>query len=133
MTIFLGGSGEMAEASTRLYEILRSAEKSIIIENPYLILTDELEQLFKELISDGVTVSIVTNSLKTTDGILPQAAYLNDSLNILKIGVRLYEFFGDKRLHSKSFVVDDKIAIIGTYNLDPPESKFKYRDFNSNI
>ena len=105
--------------SSRIHEIIRSAENRVLIETPYLILTPEFEELLRDLKEKNVKVTILTNSLKTTDEILPQAAYLNDKLTFLRLGVELYEFFGERILHAKSIVVDDRVAVIGTYNFDP--------------
>ncbi|MBK7095488.1 MAG: hypothetical protein IPH57_10725 [Saprospiraceae bacterium] len=36
-----------------------------------------------------------------------------------KFGIDIYESVGPDYLHSKSGVFDDKIALVGSYNLDP--------------
>jgi cardiolipin synthase C len=105
--------------ASRLYDLIRNAKTSVIIDSPYLVFSKELKQLFKETIARGVTIRFLTNSLKSTDGIFPQAAYIGQRKNIVEMGIELYEYFDKDCLHSKSLVVDGKIAAIGSFNFDP--------------
>ena len=103
----------------KLYEVLRNAKHTVIIDSPYLIMTRELKNIFKSLIKRDVSIRILTNSLKSTDGLFPAAGYLNQRRKIAKMGIDLYEYNSDDSFHSKSFVIDNEIAIIGSFNLDP--------------
>lgn len=103
----------------RLYKLLKFAQNSIVIDTPYLVLTDRLERIFRKRIKEGVKIRILTNSLASTDGLLPQAAYLNHRLNIVSMGIELYEYSGEDSFHAKSIVIDKQIAIVGSFNLDP--------------
>ena len=33
--------------------------------------------------------------------------------------VNLYEYQGDGSLHSKAYIIDERISVVGSYNLDP--------------
>jgi putative cardiolipin synthase len=103
----------------KLYEVLRNAKHTVIIDSPYLIMTRELKNIFKDLIKRNVSIRILTNSLKSTDGLFPAAGYLNQRRKIARMGIELYEYNSDDSFHSKSFVIDNEIAIIGSFNLDP--------------
>lgn len=103
----------------KLYELLKNAKHTIIIDSPYLILTDELKGIFQELLDRNISIRILTNSLRATDGMMPAAGYLNQREEIANMGIDLYEYNSDDSFHSKSFVIDDEIAIIGSFNLDP--------------
>lgn len=103
----------------KLYKLLKSAKHSVLIDTPYLIMTRRLEKIFKKLIQKGVKIRILTNSLASTDGLLAQAAYLNHRLNIVKLGIDLYEYNGEESYHAKSIVIDEHISVIGSFNLDP--------------
>jgi cardiolipin synthase C len=105
--------------TAQLYALMAQAQHSVLIDSPYLILSKELEALFKELIARGVKVRILTNSLKATDGIMPQAGYLMQRRKISAMGIELYEYFGDDSFHAKSLLIDEKISLIGSFNLDP--------------
>jgi phosphatidylserine/phosphatidylglycerophosphate/cardiolipin synthase-like enzyme len=96
-----------------------SATQSIVIESPYVIPTQLFLDVLGKKLDEGVTVHIVTNSLKSTDGFLPQVAYLGVRRFLLRMGVELHEYKGPGTLHAKSIIVDGKIAMVGSYNLDP--------------
>lgn len=110
---------KMTGTALNLYELMQKAQKEVLIDSPYLILTKEVQELLSGLIQRGVRVRILTNSLKATDGIIPQAAYIGQRKKIVGMGVELYEYFGEDSFHSKSLVIDGQIAVIGSFNFDP--------------
>jgi phosphatidylserine/phosphatidylglycerophosphate/cardiolipin synthase-like enzyme len=57
--------------------------------------------------------------MRSTDGLLPQVAYLTFRRHLVLMGAELHEYKGPATLHSKSALVDGKIAMVGSYNLDP--------------
>jgi len=133
----LGGGGASTDALIRL---IRGARKSVTIQSPYLVTTQLSQDLFREVIARGVRVRILTNSLASTDNLEAFSGYQRERDALLAMGVELYEFKPDAAvrrqvmtgalqttldyapifgLHAKSMVVDDHIAVIGTFNLDP--------------
>ena len=134
----LGGGGASTEELIRL---IKGAQKSVTIESPYLVTTALSQGLFREAIARGVHVRILTNSLASTDNYEAFSGYQRERDALLAIGVDIYEFKPDAQvrrqlmmtgalqptlgyaptfgLHAKSMVVDDHIAVIGTFNLDP--------------
>lgn len=101
-----------------LISTLAAAKDTVIIQSPYLILTDELYHLLYGLSKMNTEIKILTNSNLSTDGILAQSAYINGREEIFEMGVKLYEFRGLERFHSKSMIVDD-ISLVGSMNIDP--------------
>jgi putative cardiolipin synthase len=67
----------------------------------------------------GVRITVLTNSIRSTDGALPQAAYLNYRNLMAHAGIDFHEYKGPQTLHSKSMVIDGRLAMIGSYNIDP--------------
>ncbi len=133
----IGGGGASTEELIRL---IKGAQKSVTIESPYLVTTPLSQGLFREVIARGVRVRILTNSLASTDNFEAFSGYQRERDALLKIGVEIYEFKPDAEvrrkvmtsalqatlhytptfgLHAKSMVVDDHVAVIGTFNLDP--------------
>jgi phosphatidylserine/phosphatidylglycerophosphate/cardiolipin synthase-like enzyme len=133
----LGGGGV---TTNELVRLVRSARKSVTIQSPYLVTTKQSQDLFREAIARGVRVRILTNSLASTDNVDAFSGYQRERDALLKIGVEIYEFKPDAAerrrlmtgalqstlnfapkfgLHAKSMVVDDDIAVIATFNLDP--------------
>jgi len=105
--------------AVRLTEAIANAKSSIVIESPYLIPSRKLLALLERKLREGVYVQIVTNSLRSTDGILPQAAYLKYRRRLARAGIDVREYKGPDPLHAKSAVIDGRIALIGSYNLSP--------------
>jgi len=133
----LGGGGV---TTSELIRLVKSARKSVTIESPYLVTTKQSQDLFREAIARGVHVRILTNSLASTDNLDAFSGYQRERDALLGIGVDIYEFKPDAAerrrlmtgalqstlnfapkfgLHAKSMVVDDEIAVIATFNLDP--------------
>jgi cardiolipin synthase C len=133
----IGGGGASTEELIRL---IKGAQKSVTIESPYLVTTPLSQNLFREAIARGVRVRILTNSLASTDNLEAFSGYQRERDALLASGVEIYEFKPDAQerrrlmtgalqatldyaptfgLHAKSMVVDDHIAVIGTFNLDP--------------
>jgi putative cardiolipin synthase len=111
--------GQSPRVAERLVEIFGTASRSIVIESPYLIPSPSLLELLGKKLDEGVSVDIVTNSLRSTDGLLPQVAYLRYRHHLVRMGVELHEYKGPDTLHGKSVLVDGKIAMVGSYNIDP--------------
>jgi len=109
----------LREPADRLPEILEAAERSIVIESPYFVPSRSMRELLERKLAAGVKVLVVTNSLRSTDGLLPQAAYLKYRRHMVRAGVDFREYKGPDVLHAKSIVVDGRVALIGSYNIDP--------------
>lgn len=103
----------------KLYDYIKDVKHTLLIDSPYLVITERLKKIFQELIDRGVYIRILTNSARATDGVFPQAAYLNDRAELASMGIDLYEYYSDDSFHAKSMVIDDEIAIVGSFNLDP--------------
>ena len=119
---FLHDPVEAAEGervAARLAEIIEGAKTSIVIESPYLVPPKQLRQLLEKKLAEGVYVQIVTNSLRSTDGVLPQAGYLKYRRRLARAGIDVREYKGPDPLHAKSAVIDGRIVLVGSYNLDP--------------
>jgi putative cardiolipin synthase len=98
---------------------LDNANQSVLIESPYFVLSDNSLKAFQRAIARGVKVRILSNSLAATQNFYAQAAYERKKAQWVQLGLELWEYKGPKMLHAKSVVIDDKIAIVGNFNIDP--------------
>jgi putative cardiolipin synthase len=117
----------------RLGELIKDAHKDFLIVSPYFVPHEAGVKALSELTQRGVRVAILTNSLAATDAVAVQAGYSPFRVPLLKQGVELYEFrprqetpaagFAGSRsrasLHAKTFMIDRRILVIGSMNLDP--------------
>ena len=122
-----------------LINLIKQSKHSVTIQSPYLITTDVGISLFKQTTARGVSVRILTNSLLSNDNYEAFAGYQKCRSELLKTGIKIYEFKPDAKerynilksalqqkinftpvfgLHAKSMVIDDYITVIGTFNLD---------------
>jgi putative cardiolipin synthase len=103
-----------------LRQKLRQARRSILIETPYLVPTQELLVDLADAKRQGVKrIELVTNSLASNDSTLVQLGYEVRKKDLQKHGAKLWEFKGPDTLHAKSAVLDDRVALIGSFNVDP--------------
>jgi len=139
----LGGGGLTTAALARL---VAQAKSDLIIQSPYLVLSDEAIELFQAARKRGVRIRINTNSLASTDNLPAFSGYQSQRKLLFRMGVEVFEYRPDAKtqreareravvghlpsgdanadapvfgLHAKTLVVDGKIAFVGTYNLDP--------------
>ncbi|RKP59449.1 phospholipase D family protein [Pararobbsia silviterrae] len=117
----------------RLGELVRAAQHSIDILSPYFVPHDRGVATLSALSEHGVQVRVLTNSLASTDAVAVHAGYSPYRLPLLSAGVELFEFkpvetpvhvgglMGSRSrasLHAKAYVIDRRIAVIGSMNLD---------------
>ena len=133
----LKGGGKTTEV---LIDLIKKAKHSIDIQSPYLVTTELSRQLFSAATKRGVQIRILTNSLASTDNLEAFSGYQRDRKKLLDTGVQIYEFRPDAKcryhvmtgalqkkmdyspifgLHAKTMVIDKKISVIATFNLDP--------------
>ncbi len=156
------------DVTQELYEILISAQHSVLIQSPYMVLSKRARKVFGSLRQDHPDIELVysTNSLASTDADTVYAnTHRHKNKYLEKFGFRMYEFkpfpgdapdffprwselirekqsgiesdsvvSGDNSimpmpaprvgLHSKSFVVDSRVAMIGSHNFDPRSEGF---------
>ncbi|MBB5073340.1 putative cardiolipin synthase [Bartonella callosciuri] len=115
-----------------LSQVIGDAQKTVQITSPYFVPGKAGTRNFSNLVSKGVDVKILTNSLAATDVALVHGGYVPYRKALLKSGVKLYELKPDRNmhglrlfrsskasLHAKAFLVDRKTAFIGSLNFDP--------------
>lgn len=95
--------------------IINRAKKYVYIFTPYLITDNEMMTALCLAAKSGIDVRIVTPGIpdKKLVFLLTQSYY--DRL--IAAGVRIFEY-KPGFLHAKSFVCDDRIAAVGTINMD---------------
>lgn len=105
-----------------LLNLATKAEKSILIQSPYVVPTNEMKKYVPESIHSPVDWTLLTNSVKSTPNVFAFSGYLDLREEIVKTGVRLYEYADTYSLHAKSVVYDQRISAVGSFNLDSRSS-----------
>jgi len=120
-----------------LSELVDTATDSVVMESAYLVFDDSQLEEWQQLEQTGVDVKALTNSMASNDLVTNHSAYAGRRQEMLEHGIDLYELKPDSKLciestkdsnkcapsvayglHTKSLVIDDHIASIGSFNFN---------------
>lgn len=105
--------------SASIHQVLLSAiyeaKYSLVLTTPYFVPDDSLLAALQVAALRGVDVKIIIPA--KNDSLMVKYASRAFYEELLTSGVKIYKFHGGL-LHTKSIVVDEKIALVGTVNLD---------------
>jgi putative cardiolipin synthase len=118
---------------TRMAEVVARAESEVIVINPYFIPRDTGLEFWGGVAAKGVEVTVLTNSLASTNHVAVHSSYSGYRKRLLEAGVHLYEAranatpvnpdTGEKldtlTLHTKLVAIDRRYLFVGSLNLDP--------------
>ena len=96
-------------------QIINSAKKYVYINTPYLIIDDSMISALCLAAKSGIDIRIVTPHKWDKWWVhMTTRSYYRE---LIKSGVKIYEYTKGF-IHSKTFVSDDRVATVGTTNLD---------------
>lgn len=128
-----------------LLELVDGAKQDVLIVSAYFVPGAEMMSHLKRLRQRGVRVRVLTNSLASNDAPAAHAGYARYRKDLLAMGVQLHEMRADQpaggsggggnmglgstgggskgngsraSLHSKAVVIDGRLTVIGSMNLD---------------
>jgi putative cardiolipin synthase len=133
-----GADGDVMRAHL---ELIRSAQSEVLIASPYFVPGERGVAAIQQAVDRNVRLSVMTNSLATTDEPLVHYGYSKYRQVMVKMGAALYELMpsalarraeesttsgygasGSRgslgRLHAKLAVVDQRSLYIGSMNMD---------------
>ena len=96
-------------------DIINQAERYVYIFTPYLVIDNEMKTALCLAAKRGVDVRVVTPGIPDKKMVFRLTRSYYGPL--IEAGVRVYEYTPGF-IHSKSFVCDDKIGVVGTINMD---------------
>ncbi len=108
------------DITAEMVRYMDACKKEIIIQNPYVVLTDRAMAALKRASARGVKIIVHTNSPISSDSTATQAMFYAEWKNYLKEfpTMEIHTFVGERKLHAKVFVFDAKVSMVGTYNMD---------------
>ncbi|MGX7013604.1 cardiolipin synthase [Vagococcus silagei] len=95
--------------------LINRAKKSIYITTPYLIIDNTLMEALCTSAKSGVDIRIITPHIP--DKWYVHEVTCSNYVQLIEAGVKIYEYTPGF-IHSKTFVVDEIYATVGTVNLD---------------
>ena len=126
-------------ARSELLALIHEAREEIFLVSPYFIPGEDGMKGIQAAHDRGTAVRIVTNSLGASDNPLVTYRYSSYRVGMLRAGARLFELSSSRfrlvdrvkqalgkstaRLHAKIGVIDHKILLIGSVNMDPRSAR----------
>lgn len=102
----------------QLEYLMAHAKKRVLIHTPYAVLSKDMYQGLQAIAAAVPDTTLLVNAASVGDNFMASSDYSHNRDKILKTGVRLLEYFGDRSSHGKSILIDGRLSIIGSYNLD---------------
>lgn len=118
-----------------LQRFFRQAQREVQVANAYLVPGEPFFEVAQELEERGVDMSVITNSLGSTNQTIVHAAYARTRRPMLAVGVDVFEmrYHGAIQpeldmppiesdwvgLHAKAAVLDREHVFIGSFNFSP--------------
>lgn len=129
------GDKSHSEVGKELGQYLRAARKDVVLMSAYFVPGEAGTEALVAALDHGVNVTVITNSLASTDVGAVHAGYSRYREPLLKAGAKIWEMkpvvakkerwhfaFGGSShasLHTKSYLFDQRYLFIGSFNLDP--------------
>jgi cardiolipin synthase C len=130
-----------------LLHLMDQARQDVLVISPYFVPGAAMMEQFGRMRARGVRIRVLTNSLASNDAPAAHAGYARYRKDLVALGIELYEMradqegaaggmgstagFGSSRaggsksgnssrasLHSKAVIIDKRLAVIGSMNLD---------------
>lgn len=97
---------------------LMSEGRQTTIYTPYIICGKEMYADLTSLKEKKIPVEIITNDVAKGANPWGCTDYLNQEEKIRATGVKVYEYMAPHSCHTKTVLIDDRMSIVGSYNLD---------------
>ena len=131
-----------------LLGLMAQAKQQLLIVSPYFVPGERMMKQFADLRARGIRVRVLTNSLASNDALAAHVGYAKYRKALLGLGVDIYELRAEQQgtfssfgsatlaggsvggstgksgggsrasLHSKVVVMDDRLLVVGSMNLD---------------
>lgn len=97
---------------------LMAEGSDVLIETPYIILSDRMERDLTAICRSADKVEILLNAVENGANPFGCVDYLNQKKNIWATGASVYEYCGNNSLHTKTVLIDEDLSIVGSFNMD---------------
>ncbi|MGD1823012.1 MAG: phospholipase D-like domain-containing protein [Pleomorphochaeta sp.] len=98
--------------------LMNNANNYILVQSPYIIPTNKMMNYIDYSNLENKKVEMLTNSEFSTPNFFAFAGYLKYKKDLLNEDLDIYEYQGEGSIHAKSYIIDDNISIIGSFNMD---------------
>lgn len=102
----------------KLCQLMGEAEEKVVIHTPYIVCNDYMYEELGKLAEKVPDIHMMINSIENGDNLVASSDYRLNKGKVVATGLPLYEYDGGYSSHGKSIIIDDEIAIVGSYNMD---------------
>lgn len=121
VTLIHGDTGIGGKASTvwfQLQQLMEHAREQVILQTPYAVCSREMLDGLRRLGGSGLDVRLLINARENGDNVVASSDYTWHKGGILDTGVTVCEYAAGISSHGKSILIDRRLCVIGSYNLD---------------
>ena len=90
---------------------------NVTIQTPYVICNGYMYDTLNEIASYA-RLKIILNAVEKGSNPWGCTDYLNQKKKILNTGADVYELMNEVPVHTKAVLLDDRLSVVGSYNLD---------------
>ncbi|NMA95382.1 MAG: phospholipase D family protein [Clostridiales bacterium] len=104
----------------QITELMKSSKESIFIQSPYIIPNKQMIEGYLDRYEPiDIDITALTNSLGSTPNLPAYSGYIRYRKKLIDSGINVYEYQSRDSLHTKSFIIDDNLLAVGSFNSDP--------------
>ncbi len=121
VTLISGDTGIGGKAPAvwfQLQQLMEHAQEQVILQTPYAVCSQEMLEGLRRLGGSGLDCRLLLNARENGDNVMASSDYTWHKGGILDTGVSVYEYAGGISTHGKSILIDSRLCLIGSYNLD---------------
>lgn len=100
-----------------LQQLALQSSNSVIVQTPYATANKNLLSTM-EAVCEGAEMTMVTNSIISTPNFPAFSNYYFQRTKFVDTGVQIYEYNSVNSIHGKSMIIDDRLSVVGSFNLD---------------
>ena len=100
-----------------LTALMQGGRERIVVQTPYIICNRAMYDALEKT-AGAAQVQIITNAPQSGANPWGCADYLNQRKTILSTGASVCEWHGERSMHTKTILIDDRFSIIGSFNWD---------------
>ena len=101
----------------QLTALMGMAQTDVTIHSPYAVLNPYMRQTLSA-VSARVPVTLMVNAVENGANVMASGDYLYHKNEVLSTGVKVLEYAGGKSYHGKAAAIDDRLSVIGSFNMD---------------
>ena len=101
-----------------LQSLMEEAESRALIHTPYAVLSKPMVEGLRRISERGIEAEMLINAPATGENLIGSADYVWNQDKLLDTGLGVWEYYGERSSHGKSLLIDDDLAVVGSFNWD---------------